>query len=184
MQRNWSYTIKEGEHKGKTLWSGRYCAVCAIVLYLDPILGWMILLNKRGSGTPDFQHMWNIPCGYIEADETAQEACSRELLEECHVEIEPKKFNLIKVETNPKNCNNGNITLRFLAFADSTDFVKTNAVGEQDEVEDVSWFELKVAKNLNLAFNHKDVINFLKDKINDITMMFDASAEKELIEID
>ena len=184
MQRNWSYTIKEGEHKGKTLWSGRYCAVCAVVLYLDPILGWMILLNKRGSGTPDFQHMWNIPCGYIEADETAQEACSRELLEECHVEIEPKKFNLIKVETNPKNCNNGNITLRFLAFADSTDFVKTNAVGEQDEVENVSWFELKVAKNLNLAFNHKDIINFLKDKINDITMMFDASAEKELIEID
>ena len=59
--------------------------------------------------------------------------------------------NLIKVETNPKNCNNGNITLRFLAFADSTDFVKTNAVGEQDEVENVSWFELKVAKNLNGA---------------------------------
>ena len=28
------------------------------------------------------------------------------------------------------------------------------------------------------------IINFLKDKINDITMMFDASAEKELIEID
>ena len=124
VQSNRHYTI-EKEHAGKTLLSRRYCAVCAIVLYLDPILGWMILLNKRGSGTPDFQHMWNIPCGYIEADETAQEACSRELLEECHVEIEPKKFNLIKDETNPKNCNNGNITLRFLAFADSTDFVKT-----------------------------------------------------------
>ena len=63
MQRNWSYTIKEGEHKGKTLWSGRYCAVCAIVLYLDPILGWMILLNKRGSGLLIFSI-----CGIFHAD--------------------------------------------------------------------------------------------------------------------
>ena len=166
MQRNWSYTIKEGEHKGKTLWSGRYCAVCAIVLYLDPILGWMILLNKRGSGTPDFQHMWNIPCGYIEANETAQEACSREVLEECHVKVNSKNFYLLSIETNLKICNNGNITLRFLTFTNTTKFVTTNAVGEEKEVEDISWFELDKAKDLELAFNHKDVITFISNNIN------------------
>ena len=30
--KNFSYTIKEGEHKGETLWSGRYCAVLAMTV--------------------------------------------------------------------------------------------------------------------------------------------------------
>ena len=181
--KNWNYTIKEGEHKGKTLWSGRYCSVCAIVLHYSQEKGWMILLNKRGSGTPDFQHMWNITSGYIEAYETAQQACSREVLEECHVFIEPRKFNLLKVETNPKDCNDGNVTLRFIAFADSMKFCVTNKVGEKDEVEGCNYFTLDEALKLELAFNHKEIIEHLKENINNITMAFDASAEKELIEI-
>ena len=171
---NRHYTI-EKEHAGKTLLSRRYCVVCAIVLYLDPILGWMILLNKRGSGTPDFQHMWNIPCGYIEANETAQEACSREVLEKCHVKVNPKNFNLLGVETNPKICNNGNITLRFLALTNTTEFVNINIIGEENDIDDVSWFELDKAKNLELAFNHKDVITFISNNINyGINMLLDV----------
>lgn len=52
--RNWSYTIEEGEHAGKTLWSGRYCAVAAFAFC--KIKGeWCVLANQRGEGTPDFQ---------------------------------------------------------------------------------------------------------------------------------
>lgn len=181
--KNWSYKIKEGDHKGITLWSGRYCSICAIVLHYSQEKGWMILLNKRGSGTPNFQHMWNITSGYIEADETAQQASSREVMEECHVYIEPKKFNLLKVETNPKDCNDGNITLRFLAFTDSMKFCVTNKVGEKDEVEDCNYFTFDDALKLDLAFNHKEIIEYLKENIYSITMAFDAGAEKELIEI-
>ena len=32
MEKNWSYKIIDGPHAGKTLWSGRYCAVAAFVL--------------------------------------------------------------------------------------------------------------------------------------------------------
>lgn len=181
--KNWNYTIKEGEHKGKTLWSGRYCSICAIILHYNQEKGWMILLNKRGSGAPDFQHMWNIPCGYIEADETAQLACSREVMEECHMYVEPKKFNLMKVETNPKDCNNGNVTLRFLAFTNSTKLCEVNKKGEEYEVEVCSYITFDEALKLKLAFNHKEIIEHLKENINSITMAFDAGAKKELIEI-
>lgn len=54
--KNWSYTITEGEHKGKTLWSGRYCAVSAFIFCKFPD-GWKVLANQRGKGTPDFQGM-------------------------------------------------------------------------------------------------------------------------------
>ena len=61
--KNWSYTIKEGEHTGKTLWSGRYCAVAAFVFC--KIFGtWCVLANKRGSGTPNYQGYWNCSCGF------------------------------------------------------------------------------------------------------------------------
>ena len=58
------------------------------------------------------------------------------------------------------------ITLRFLTLTNTTKFVTTNAVGEEKEVEDISWFELDKAKDLELAFNHKDVITFISNNIN------------------
>lgn len=74
--KNWSYTIREGEHAGETLWSGRYCAVAAFVFC--KIHGvWHVLANQRGEGTPDFQGYWNCPCGYLDM-EKAENACSRE----------------------------------------------------------------------------------------------------------
>ena len=89
--KNWSYTIKEGEHKGVTLWSGRYCAVAAFVFC--KLKGeWCILANQRGKGTPDYQGYWNCVCGYLEADESAEQGCAREVYEETGVKINPNKF--------------------------------------------------------------------------------------------
>jgi 8-oxo-dGTP pyrophosphatase MutT (NUDIX family) len=94
--RNWSYTIKEGEHAGKTLWSGRYCAVAAFAFC--KIKGeWCVLANQRGEGTPDFQGYWNCPCGFLDM-EKAEEACSREAFEETGVKIDPSKWALFGVE--------------------------------------------------------------------------------------
>lgn len=67
--RNWSYTIEEGEHAGKTLWSGRYCAVAAFAFC--KIKGeWCVLANQRGEGTPDFQGYWNCPCGFLDMEKS------------------------------------------------------------------------------------------------------------------
>ena len=114
-EKNFSYTIPDGEHKGVTLWSGRYCCVTAFVFL---VIGkeCYILANKRGLGTPDFQGLWNCPCGFIEGDESAEEACAREVLEETGVKINPNRFVLHSVQTDPEVCNDGHVTLRYCLF--------------------------------------------------------------------
>lgn len=106
IEKSYSYTIPDGPHKGETLWSGRYCAVSCVVLAKENNK-WYVLINKRGKGTPDDQGKWNMPCGYLDGGESATEACSREVAEECGVNIPSEAFALINVETDPKKCNKG-----------------------------------------------------------------------------
>ena len=95
--KNFSYTITEGEHAGKTLWSGRYCAVAAFVFCKFPDSGWHVLANKRGPGTPNYQGYWNCPCGYLEGDETGPQGCMRETYEETGVNIPEDMFKLVPI---------------------------------------------------------------------------------------
>lgn len=171
MERNWSYTIKEGEHAGKTLWSGRYCAVCAIILcqaYTENSHGvkelkWHILANKRGSGTPDFQGLWNMPCGFMERGESGEQAATREAEEETGVFIYPKDFEFWSVETDPNTSNNGNVTLRYIARIHRAELptlkITSELVGgEKDEVETIKWIPLTDIEKYKWAFHHKELI--------------------------
>lgn len=159
--KNFSYTIKEGEHAGETLWSGRYCAVAAFVFCKFPKLGWCVLANKRGEGTPDFQGMWNCPCGFLEPDENAKQACSRETYEETGVNIPACMFNFVEAETEPSMCNNGNVTLRHYAvlpYGGMDVSVAKKAVlnngGEENEVEAIQWIPVNEMSKYEWAFNH------------------------------
>lgn len=65
--------------------------------------------------------------------------------------------------------------MRFLALTNTTEFVNINIIGEENEIDDVSWFELDKAKNLELSFNHKNVITFISNNINyGINMLLDV----------
>lgn len=171
MSKNFSYTIKEGEHKGKTLWSGRYCAVAAFIFCKLPEVGWSVLANQRGEGTPDYQGYWNCPCGFLEADENAKQACSRETFEETGVKIPACMFNFIEAETDPAICNNGNVTLRHYAVLpyggiDISVYkrVVLEAGGEKDEVEMIGWIPMNKIDEYNWAFNHLDRIKEVFNK--------------------
>ena len=155
--RNWSYTIKEGEHAGKTLWSGRYCAIAAFVFC--KIDGkWCVLANKRGPGTPDCQGYWNCTCGFLEADECAEEGCYRETKEETGYIVHSNEFELVGVETDPSVCNNGNVTLRYVAVLDKLPKRIIPEGGEEDEVSDVKWIPVSEVDNYEWAFHHKQRI--------------------------
>lgn len=161
--RNWSYTIKEGEHTGKTLWSGRYCAVAAFTFCKIKDV-WCVLANQRGSGTPDFQGYWNCPCGYLDM-EKAEIACSRETFEETGVKINPDRWTLFGVETDPKNDSNGNVTLRYIAILEyGKDDISVsmedvlNGGGEKNEVEKIQWIPIRDIEKYEWAFNHKQRI--------------------------
>ena len=159
MEKNWSYKIPDGPHAGKTLWSGRYCAVAAFVFRrIEGI--WSVLANLRGSGTPDYQGCWNAVCGFLEANETAQQGCSREIFEETGYEIKPEKFLQVYTQTDPETSNNGNVTLRHIAicFEHELGPQKKPKGGEENEVDDVKWIPISQIANYKWAFNHEKII--------------------------
>lgn len=177
MEKNWSYKIPDGPHAGKVLWSGRYCAVAAFVFRV--VNGeWSVLANLRGSGTPDYQGCWNAVCGFLEANETAQQCCSREIFEETGYDIKPEKFLQVYTQTDPETSNNGNVTLRHIAiiFEDEVLDRKKPEGGEEGEVDDVRWIPVCDIYSYKWAFNHDVVIpelfdNFVFDLVfgSDIT---------------
>lgn len=154
MRKNTPYKVQT-ENGEKIIYDGRYVAICAIVFFYDKQLGEnMFLLNKRGSGTPNYQGMWNFTCGFLEGDETGEEGCSREVYEETGFKISPKDFHIQSVQTDPKK--DSNVTLRYVAHLNSLPEIDLNHKGG-DEVSDVSWFDSEHLLNLPLAFNHKEV---------------------------
>jgi 8-oxo-dGTP diphosphatase len=63
-------------HKGPSL------TVDAVISYP----GDRVVLIQRGN--PPFLGMWALPGGFVEVGETVEEACRREVMEECGIEIE------------------------------------------------------------------------------------------------
>lgn len=175
--KNWSYTITEGEHKGKTIWSGRYCAVCAIVIVHKKIKvtdklykqdKYFLLVSKRGKGTPNYQGCWNIQCGFLDGDEKLIEACSRETYEETGVTIDPSEFKLWQISDDTSI--DQNVTVRYIAKL--SDFPHNNEGykgegGEENEVDEVMWLDLsdkELIDKMEWAFNHHLIVEELAKK--------------------
>ncbi len=70
------------------------CPKCGYVFYLNPIVAAGALVEVDGKvalvrrGVEPGKGLWALPSGYVEADETAEEAAARETREEIGLEIE------------------------------------------------------------------------------------------------
>lgn len=159
-----NYQIK-GED-GKMYWVHRAITVVGVVFKIDRENEKVfVLANKRGKGTPDFQGLWNVPCGYVDFDETLTEACAREVKEETGYDFNPDLFNIFGINDNPEE-NRQNITARFFAMVESDDMPAQEVLdGEDDEVEEVKWILLEEINNYKWAFNHDRVIKAAFDFI-------------------
>ena len=146
---------------GKKYWIARSLAVAGFIFKAnEDKTELLVLANKRGPGTPDFQGCWNCPCGYLDFDETLAEACVRELKEECGVEIHPSTLHLHYVEDSP-TANRQNVTHRFTSFVGGFDKFQNVGVGEggeKDEVEMVKWIPLSQVDLYEWAFNHGEIL--------------------------
>lgn len=74
-------------------------------------------------------------------------------------------FQPCHVETEPENCNHGNVTIRHYAILyygkDNISVSKEaviNGGGEQDEVETIGWIAIKDLDKYEWAFDHKKTI--------------------------
>lgn len=156
---------KEGEEiiytcKGKpTLkYSGRFVAVSGFV-YAIVDGKYSVLTNLRGPGAPDYQGCWNAVCGYLENFETSKQGIQREMFEECGFIIDENDLKVVFVETDPDECNHGNVTIRHRAFLGKIvpQYVKGEG-GEENEVNDVKWIPIDDIDNYKWAFNHRKTV--------------------------
>lgn len=144
--------------KPKTVFSGRFVAVSGFV-YAIVDGKYSILANLRGSGTPDYQGCWNAVCGFLERFENSKEGIAREILEECGFQIDLDDLKIIHVETEPEECNNGNVTIRHHAFLGKIipHYVNREG-GEENEVDGVKWIPIDDIDDYKWAFNHRKTI--------------------------
>ena len=145
------------QYENKTYWISRSVAVSNFIFNkIDN--KWYILANKRGSGTPNYQGFWNVPCGYLDFDETTKEAACREVFEETGIVINPSLINLWSYDDDPKSSSQ-NITFNFFGFLYKNQEVSvSDRGGEINEVEQVKWIPIKDISNYKWAFNHDKII--------------------------
>ena len=160
-------------------WFSRSVAVATAVLIEDGG-EWYVLANERGSGTPDYQGYWNLPCGYLDYNETAEEAAVREVYEETGIKC-PSVQN-IGHSTSP-NENRQNVCFFFISFLSGDirnyKFSKDNM--EENEVGGIKWVPLSDADSVQWAFDHdkiiKDIIRKFGNKMYGDNTQYKDSAE-------
>lgn len=146
---------------GRTLWLSRSVAVAVSVLLVQKEQPF-ILVNQRGPGVPDFQGFWNLPCGYLDYDETTQEAAVREVWEECGVNLQPllplSEVDFFEtpwdVNSRPTSAKQ-NVTIHHGLVAVVEELpTLTGENSEPDETMDMRWLPLQQVHQLEYAFNH------------------------------
>ena len=150
--------------KPKTVFSGRFCAVAGFI-YAIVDGKYSVLANLRGSGTPDYRGCWNAPCGFLECFETSKEGIQREIFEECGFYIDIDDLKVIHVETEPEECNNGNVSIRHKAFLGKIIPVLTKGEGgEENEVDRIKWIPIDELDEYEWAFNHRKIVELYAPK--------------------
>jgi 8-oxo-dGTP diphosphatase len=127
--------------------------------YKPPNKTLKIMLIKRAEvnaeGKPNIEGgKWALPGGFIQPDETAYEAASRELEEETNVSgLKIKHFGTFdKPGRDPRGWIIANA---HYAIVLESELKKRKAA---DDASDVALFSMAEVKNLELAFDHKEII--------------------------
>ncbi len=153
----------------RIIWLSRAVAVVGTVCLIKDGIPYF-LIGQRGKGAADFQGLWNLPCGYLDWNETSGQAFIREVWEECGINVkilfEDKnivKLNLIDspwdVNSNPTE-NRQNVCLHhgFVGVVDELPTPEIKNIVEKDEVSDVKWVTISDIENYEFAFQHKERI--------------------------
>ncbi len=108
-----------------------------------------ILLIKRAGRT--FHNFWALPGGMVEEGELIETALAREMAEELGVQIEPIAI-LGAYSTKDRDPRQHTISIVFIC----------NYTGEPkagDDAGDCRSFELKEIEDLQLAFDHRQILS-------------------------
>lgn len=126
---------------------------------------WCVLANKRGEGTPDFQGMWNMPCGYLDFDETTAQAVIREVYEETGVKLNPDFLHFWCFNDSPTQ-NRQNVSFRYYALVDAQPGSISVGTGNDrggEEDEAIGWIPVDSIGKYEWAFGHDAIIKEFVD---------------------
>ena len=130
------------DENGNDVWISRSNVVIPIVFKMNEETGDIFtLVEKRGSAVSHTGE-WCCPCGYIDWDETLEEACHREVKEETGLDLDMNEIIFVNVDTNI-HTKNQTIDNWYMCWPNGKDF-DLSKVETKDEILDLKW--LKVAK--------------------------------------
>lgn len=161
---NQCISINKSDDSTQLIWVSRSVAVLAIPFFVCNSKIW-VPLGKRSTTCPTEAGKWGLPAGYLDWDESADEAMIREVWEELGLNL--RDYNKIcsgsidqpyYVFSDPNGDASQNVTLRFTAVFEVENLPQLT---RSTEVEEAKWFLTEEAMNMNLAFNHADILKEL-----------------------
>ena len=117
--------------------------------------GYELLLIRRKHDP--YAGKWALPGGFVDMDETVEEAAARELYEETNLkDVALEQFHVFsRVDRDPRGRT---ISVIFTGFLTGDREVKA-----KDDAQDARWFPLD--KLPPLAFDHDEIVGMIKEKL-------------------
>jgi len=170
--------------EGKQVWNSRSVAVVGMILMRHEGKIYVIL-GKRGPASPNEVGKYNLPCGYLDWDETCEEAVVREVWEEsgfnCYKAME--QYTVLHDQMHfPWRINSipdtelQNVSMHYALYLDSEanmyrDVARLpeltfehNAI--EGEVDEVRWVDVDELFHYDIAFNHESTIRVFVNSLD------------------
>ena len=148
--------------EGEEIWVSRAVAVVVLLVCKGTVL-----LTVRGKKM-DAAGKLCLPCGYLDYNETLEEAASRELYEECNVYVPKEFFKLYRIDSQPKS-NRQNVSITFTVDAEEDKNMLVGPFLPNEEVESRFYYypvKIGAMESDQFAFGHKEIImNYFQSKV-------------------
>lgn len=134
--------------------NGNKASLRHVTIDVSVIQGNKVLLVKRAKGLLE-AGKWSLIGGFVDRDETIQQAVAREIFEETGWRVKEITFLRVKDSSNRPHEDRQNICFAFFCTAEKKE-------GEKDwESDEVKWFDLNNLPT-DIAFDHGDDIELYK----------------------
>lgn len=114
----------------------------------------VLLINRKHY---PFEGMWALPGGFVDMDETCEEAIVRELIEETSLHV-PELRQMHTFSALGRDPRGRTVSVTFFGVADYLD----SAVKGGDDAGDARWFDIR--NTPELAFDHHEAIRMAEEK--------------------